>query len=206
MHAILSLFSGVLAIFSPGVIVMLLVSMIALSKIITDIKDRKYLPILFCTFFVVFYFGLSLLIAQNRFEYFSPVLIYASIGLLFFLGVFITGVFQLLLPEKTLNYPSKLGLLFLMSFLFFCISISATSPALGTILMKVDSEGDSFFIIPIMVSFAVGLMIPVYLWLLFWVKHLDAFTSKGWWKYVKLVSGSCLILVSMVNLYFEISG
>jgi cytochrome c biogenesis protein CcdA len=205
MQAILSLFSGVLAIFSPSVIVMLMISMIALSKITTGTKDGKYLPILFCIFFVVFYLVLSLLIAQNRFEHVSPVLIYSSIGLLFLIGVFITGVFQLLFPEKKLNYPSKLGLLFLMSFLFFSVSISSTGPVLGTILMKADSGGDSIFIISILVSFAIGLVIPVYLWLLFWVKHMAAFTSKGWWKYVELVSGSCLILVSMVEFYFTIT-
>jgi len=205
MQAILSLFSGVLAILSPSVIVKLMISMVALSKIITVIKDGKYLPILFCAFIIIFYLVLSLLVAQNQFEYVSPVLSYVRLGLLFIIGVFITGVFKLLFPEIKLNYPSKLGMLFLMSFLFFSISISSTGPVLGTILMKVDSGASSFLIISILVSFAIGLIIPVYLWLLFWVKHQDAFTSKGWWKYVELISGSCLILVSMVEFYFKIT-
>lgn len=201
MYIILSLLSGIIAIFSPSVVVMLMISMIVLSKIITGEKDGKYMPILFCAFIIIFYLLFILLIAQNQFGYTSHVLSYITLGLLFIIGVYITGIARLLFPVKNLNNPSKFGLLFLMSFMFFSISIDATSPILGTLLVKGNSGSASYFIVSSMVCFAIGLIIPVYLWLLFWIKHVDAFTTKGWWKYVELISGSGLILVSMIEFY-----
>jgi len=204
MHAILYLLSGFLTILSPAFFLMLVVTMILFTEIVVAENDKKAFPVMFCLFIVLLYSLFGLAIAQNQMENTIGIMYYLSLVLALIVGTFILGGFRLLFPKKLPGYSVRLGLLLCMGFLLFKVSIPSTAPVLGAVLMKGVSGSIGLDVVLSMVLFAIGLIIPAYLWLLFWVKHQERFTMKSWWKHVERISGGCLILYTIVDFCFKI--
>ncbi|MCG8579326.1 MAG: hypothetical protein MI866_05390 [Bacteroidales bacterium] len=116
------------------------------------------------------------------------------------LGIWLIGIHKTVAPnvesKKLVNY-----LVVIMGSILFSVStFSSIGPIAGALIIGSNASTSlAENLLPI-ILFAIGLIIPVSLLLLFIVKQIEKVRSRLWWNIVRVVFGSLLLIFSILGL------
>ncbi|WP_108808828.1 cytochrome c biogenesis protein CcdA [Aquimarina spinulae] len=202
--------SGVIAVLTPAVFPYLIITPLIFEKLKNSNRQHKINILLYTIITsLVFVYILTQLISSRllneiSFDSSYGILIHSSriLFLIWFLSSF-TKKYQLLNFGTWMQFFRFLGLLIFSTQLALS-AISSTGPILGTLMITNAENNDLISIIPILIAFSIGLILPFMTVLWIFTKKYDNLKLKKWWPNSQLITGGLLLLFSLVQLTLDI--
>jgi cytochrome c biogenesis protein CcdA len=199
---------GLISIFTPGVLFMAFIVIIALSKITMTKWNRLYLVSAFCAIVIVSYAAIGVLIMNATPGNLSAYSSYQTIKYLLTLlnliiGFWLLKLFSFISPEME-SKPMFVSLMVGITYLLFIgSSVSGTGPIIGALLVEgAGSESLSSVIIPLII-FALGLVFPLWFIIVFSARLFSKNKEKNWLKVLQMSAGAILIASSIIGVFMK---
>jgi cytochrome c biogenesis protein CcdA len=193
--------TGLISIFTPSILLLVLLLIIALSHFIVDRILLIKLIVCLCLLVLILgpLLGLGVLNLSSIHDfvgldaYNTSRIIVLVLNLIF--GLWLVGIFPILFKRTVMNKAMIGFVLFLMGIVSFFISFPSTNLILGNILMAYEKTNSlSDFLLPMMLFF-IGLMIPVGLILFFMSKPIIRWREYKWFKIVQVCVGVSFFVI-----------
>lgn len=207
----MSFLAGLISLFTPSILMLVLLLIVALSHFIVD--RILLIKLIVCLCLLVVILGPLLgLVALNLYSIYDFVgfdayntcrIIVLVLNMIF--GLWLVGVFPILFKRMVMNKAMIGFVLLLMGIVSSIMSFSATGPIIGSLLIADDKTNSLLEILFPLILFYAGLMIPIGLILFFMSKPIIRWREYKWFKIVQVcvgVSFFVIIIIRFLMSYF----
>ena len=207
-----SFIAGIIALITPGTILMMLVLIYSLSKIGISKKNKWLYVIFVCVFITFFHLVLGFILNDKLHADAQDVTIDANsivseLGYLvvvskLLLGLWLSGVLKPIFVKIEASIIFKFMVILIIAFVFSVLSFSDSMPILGAVILHLCNSG-IFSIAMCIISFSLGLVIPIGLILILIVRLIERVNIQKWWNILQIVIGIILISITLFGLFYR---